>query len=181
MRLFTEWLRVGGPCDQVTSWLLSPVPVQGLVGQTEWSEHFPDCGGSFQSPVDVATTQTRFDPGLTPLTPLGYDQHGHQPFTLHNNGHTGEFGSGSSGEGVPAAPQPICWHRSTIRRWCSHVLSSCFCLHQLWSSSQTGWACQGCRGSSQQCRCTSIGGVGARARGAVNTPSTAWVQMQRCV
>uniref|UniRef100_H3CRJ6 carbonic anhydrase n=1 Tax=Tetraodon nigroviridis TaxID=99883 RepID=H3CRJ6_TETNG len=60
----------------------------GLLGQTEWSEHFPDCGGASQSPVDVATIQTRFDPGLTPLTPLGYDQHGHKPFTLHNNGHT---------------------------------------------------------------------------------------------
>lgn len=67
-------------------------PVKGLVGQTEWSEHFPDCGGSAQSPVDVATIHARFDPGLTPLTPLGYDQHGHMPFTLHNNGHTGKHG-----------------------------------------------------------------------------------------
>ncbi|XP_056902068.1 carbonic anhydrase 14 isoform X2 [Takifugu flavidus] len=65
-----------------------PWTYTGLVGQTEWSQHFPACGGSSQSPVDVATTRTRFDPGLTPLTPLGYDQHGHKPFTLHNNGHT---------------------------------------------------------------------------------------------
>ncbi|TNN02729.1 hypothetical protein fugu_010216 [Takifugu bimaculatus] len=65
-----------------------PWTYTGLVGQTEWSQHFPACGGSSQSPVDVATTRTRFDPSLTPLTPLGYDQHGHKPFTLHNNGHT---------------------------------------------------------------------------------------------
>uniref|UniRef100_H2M394 carbonic anhydrase n=2 Tax=Oryzias latipes TaxID=8090 RepID=H2M394_ORYLA len=60
----------------------------GLIGQSEWSEYFPDCGGTSQSPVDVITTQTRFDPSLTPVRPLGYSQHGNQPFTLYNNGHT---------------------------------------------------------------------------------------------
>ncbi|RVE62891.1 hypothetical protein OJAV_G00160090 [Oryzias javanicus] len=60
----------------------------GLIGQSEWSEYFPDCGGTSQSPVDVITTQTRFDPSLSPVTPLGYSQHGNQPFTLYNNGHT---------------------------------------------------------------------------------------------
>ncbi|XP_054637225.1 carbonic anhydrase 14 isoform X3 [Dunckerocampus dactyliophorus] len=60
----------------------------GLVGQSQWSEHFPECGGSSQSPVDVVTTQTKYDPGLPPLTPLGYSQHGNRPFTLYNNGHT---------------------------------------------------------------------------------------------
>uniref|UniRef100_A0A3Q2Z1P5 carbonic anhydrase n=1 Tax=Hippocampus comes TaxID=109280 RepID=A0A3Q2Z1P5_HIPCM len=60
----------------------------GMVGQSEWSEHFPECGGSSQSPVDVVTTQTKYDARLTPLTPLGYGQHGNRPFTLYNNGHT---------------------------------------------------------------------------------------------
>ncbi|XP_061737643.1 carbonic anhydrase 14 isoform X5 [Nerophis ophidion] len=60
----------------------------GLVGQSQWSEHFPECGGSSQSPVDVVTTQTKYDPGLSPLTPLGYSQHGNRPFSLYNNGHT---------------------------------------------------------------------------------------------
>uniref|UniRef100_A0A3B5B926 carbonic anhydrase n=1 Tax=Stegastes partitus TaxID=144197 RepID=A0A3B5B926_9TELE len=60
----------------------------GLVGQSEWSEYFPDCGGTSQSPVDVVTTQTKYDPGLMPVTPLGYSQHGNKPFTLYNNGHT---------------------------------------------------------------------------------------------
>ncbi|XP_020492830.1 carbonic anhydrase 14 isoform X1 [Labrus bergylta] len=61
---------------------------KGLVGQTEWSDYFPECGGTSQSPVDVVTTQTKYDPGLMPLTPLGYDQHGNRPFSLYNNGHT---------------------------------------------------------------------------------------------
>ncbi|XP_013860149.1 carbonic anhydrase 14 isoform X2 [Austrofundulus limnaeus] len=60
----------------------------GLVGQSDWSQYFPECGGSSQSPVDVTTTQTKYDPSLVPVTPLGYSQHGNQPFTLHNNGHT---------------------------------------------------------------------------------------------
>uniref|UniRef100_A0A8D3AZ47 Alpha-carbonic anhydrase domain-containing protein n=1 Tax=Scophthalmus maximus TaxID=52904 RepID=A0A8D3AZ47_SCOMX len=59
-----------------------------LMGQSEWPQYFPDCGGTSQSPVDVATTQTKYDPSLIPLTPLGYSQHGNRPFTLYNNGHT---------------------------------------------------------------------------------------------
>ncbi|MED6263160.1 hypothetical protein CHARACLAT_001545 [Characodon lateralis] len=60
----------------------------GFVGQSEWSEYFPDCGGTSQSPVDVITTQTKYDPNLIPVTPLGYSQTGSHPFSLHNNGHT---------------------------------------------------------------------------------------------
>lgn len=148
------------------------------MGQTEWSKHFPDCGGSSQSPVDVATTQTRFDPGLSPLTPLGYDQHGHKPFTLHNNGHTGKYGHREpwrrypSSPSVDPAPPSLLTQQRSFYTALARPPSCCFCLRQLWSSSQTGWACQGCRGSSQQCRCTSTGGVGARATGAANTPST---------
>uniref|UniRef100_A0A3B4TU31 carbonic anhydrase n=1 Tax=Seriola dumerili TaxID=41447 RepID=A0A3B4TU31_SERDU len=59
-----------------------------LVGQSEWSAYFPDCRGTSQSPIDVVTTQTKYDPSLIPLTPLGYSQHGNKPFTLYNNGHT---------------------------------------------------------------------------------------------
>uniref|UniRef100_A0A3Q0RHU5 carbonic anhydrase n=1 Tax=Amphilophus citrinellus TaxID=61819 RepID=A0A3Q0RHU5_AMPCI len=66
----------------------------GAAGLTfEWSDYFPDCGGTAQSPVDVITTQTKYDPSLSPVTPLGYSQHGNQPFTLYNNGHTGNYGS----------------------------------------------------------------------------------------
>lgn len=60
----------------------------GLVGQSEWSEHYPDCGGSSQSPVNVVTSQTKYEPSLNPITPLGYSQHSNEPFSLHNIGHT---------------------------------------------------------------------------------------------
>ncbi|KAG7247296.1 hypothetical protein CRUP_009256 [Coryphaenoides rupestris] len=59
-----------------------------MVGQSQWSEVFPACGGSSQSPVDVVTSQAKHDPTLAPLVPRGYSHHGNQPFTLHNNGHT---------------------------------------------------------------------------------------------
>lgn len=92
MRLFTGWLGASGPCDWVTSPLLSFSPCQkGLVGQTEWSQYFPECAGTSQSPIDVVSTQTKYDPSLTPVTPLGYSQLGHRPFTLSNNGHTGKY------------------------------------------------------------------------------------------
>ncbi|XP_053743032.1 carbonic anhydrase 14 isoform X5 [Synchiropus splendidus] len=76
-----QWTPV--PASDDISWTYT-----GLVGQSEWSEYFSDCGGTSQSPVDVVTTQTKYDPGLLPLTPLGYEQHGNRPFTLYNNGHS---------------------------------------------------------------------------------------------
>ncbi|KAI4874000.1 hypothetical protein NFI96_032080 [Prochilodus magdalenae] len=60
----------------------------GPVGQSEWSEFFPECGGPSQSPVDVDTSRTRYDSSLAPIKPLGYSQYGRDPFTLSNNGHT---------------------------------------------------------------------------------------------
>lgn len=65
--------------------------VLGAVGQTEWAEFFPDCGGSSQSPINVDTSQTLYDPMLIPVQPLGYNHYGNRPFTLYNNGHTGKF------------------------------------------------------------------------------------------
>ncbi|XP_061572895.1 carbonic anhydrase 14 isoform X2 [Cololabis saira] len=79
--VFFHWTAASSP-EEIT-WSYT-----GLIGQSEWSEHFPDCGGPSQSPVDVITTQTKYDPSLIPVTPLGYSQHGNMPFTLHNNGHT---------------------------------------------------------------------------------------------
>ncbi|XP_063055962.1 carbonic anhydrase 14 [Engraulis encrasicolus] len=59
-----------------------------LKGQPQWSEFFPDCGGSGQSPIDVDTSTAQYDPNLPPIKPLGYGQHGTEPFSLSNNGHT---------------------------------------------------------------------------------------------
>lgn len=62
----------------------------GAVGQSEWAELFPDCGGSSQSPINVDTSRTVHDPSLVAVEPLGYNQPGNKPFTLFNNGHTGK-------------------------------------------------------------------------------------------
>lgn len=61
------------------------------VGQNEWPKKFPECGGSSQSPIDVDSTKSRYDPSLPTLETLGYDQYGHEPFSLSNNGHTVEM------------------------------------------------------------------------------------------
>ncbi|XP_026226865.1 carbonic anhydrase 14 isoform X2 [Anabas testudineus] len=81
MLLCLQW--TAAPATKNIDWTYT-----GLVGQSEWSQYFPDCSGDSQSPVDVVTTQTKYDPSLIPLTPLGYSQHGNAPFTLYNNGHT---------------------------------------------------------------------------------------------
>ncbi|XP_071251088.1 carbonic anhydrase 14 isoform X4 [Salvelinus alpinus] len=79
--VFWQWTTTTGAA--VTYWTYT-----GSVGQSKWADYFPDCGGTAQSPVDVATVQTQYDPCLGPLTPLGYSQHGNKPFSLYNNGHT---------------------------------------------------------------------------------------------
>ncbi|XP_063735734.1 carbonic anhydrase 14 isoform X4 [Eleginops maclovinus] len=81
MLLCFQWTTA--PAAEEITWTYT-----GLVGQTQWPEYFPDCAGKAQSPVDVVTTQTKYDPSLLPLTPLGYSQHGNKPFTMYNNGHT---------------------------------------------------------------------------------------------
>ncbi|XP_034410234.1 carbonic anhydrase 14 [Cyclopterus lumpus] len=78
---FFQWTTA--PAAEEVTWTYA-----GLVGQSEWSQYFPECGGTSQSPVDVVTTLTKYDPSLIPLTPLGYSQHGNKPFTMYNNGHT---------------------------------------------------------------------------------------------
>ncbi|XP_029307930.1 carbonic anhydrase 14 [Cottoperca gobio] len=81
MLLCFQWTTA--PAGKEATWTYT-----GLVGQSEWSQYFPECAGTSQSPVDVVTTQTKYDPSLLPLTPLGYSQHGNKPFSLYNNGHT---------------------------------------------------------------------------------------------
>ncbi|XP_034163142.2 carbonic anhydrase 14 [Pangasianodon hypophthalmus] len=60
-------------------------------GQSEWPVLFPECGGSSQSPINVNTSKTWYEPSLPELRLLGYEQYGHEPFTLSNNGHTVEI------------------------------------------------------------------------------------------
>uniref|UniRef100_A0A3P8UPS8 carbonic anhydrase n=1 Tax=Cynoglossus semilaevis TaxID=244447 RepID=A0A3P8UPS8_CYNSE len=81
----------------------------GSVGQWQWPEYFPDCAGTSQSPVDVVTTQTKYDPSLGPVTPLGYDQHNNRPFTLYNNGHTGNYSTPCGGGAALSVQLHLHW------------------------------------------------------------------------
>uniref|UniRef100_A0A3P8UPQ3 carbonic anhydrase n=1 Tax=Cynoglossus semilaevis TaxID=244447 RepID=A0A3P8UPQ3_CYNSE len=74
-----------------------------------WPEYFPDCAGTSQSPVDVVTTQTKYDPSLGPVTPLGYDQHNNRPFTLYNNGHTGNYSTPCGGGAALSVQLHLHW------------------------------------------------------------------------
>ncbi|XP_058251378.1 carbonic anhydrase 14 isoform X3 [Hemibagrus wyckioides] len=82
----------------------------GATGQSEWPVFFPECGGSSQSPINVDTSKIHYDASLPELRPLGYEQYGHEPFTLSNNGHTVEIPL-PSWMGVAGLP----WHFSAVQ------------------------------------------------------------------
>ncbi|XP_056619452.1 carbonic anhydrase 14 isoform X2 [Triplophysa dalaica] len=82
----------------------------GAVGQSDWAEFFPDCGGSSQSPINVDTSRTVHDPTLLPVEPLGYNQPGNKPFTLLNNGQTVQM-TLPRWMGVAGLP----WHYSAVQ------------------------------------------------------------------
>uniref|UniRef100_A0A8C4SBP7 Alpha-carbonic anhydrase domain-containing protein n=1 Tax=Erpetoichthys calabaricus TaxID=27687 RepID=A0A8C4SBP7_ERPCA len=49
---------------------------------------YPDCGRNAQSPINIETQSTKYDPSLQPIKPLGYDSKLGEYFNLSNNGHT---------------------------------------------------------------------------------------------
>lgn len=57
-------------------------------GQKHWAESYPDCGGTFQSPINIKSADVSYDGTLPPIRPEGYSTQGGAPFTLTNNGHT---------------------------------------------------------------------------------------------
>lgn len=57
-------------------------------GQKHWAESYPDCGGTFQSPINIKSADVSYDGTLPPIRPEGYSTPGGAPFTLTNNGHT---------------------------------------------------------------------------------------------
>ncbi|XP_051779046.1 carbonic anhydrase 14 [Erpetoichthys calabaricus] len=57
-------------------------------GQDHWAEMYPDCGRNAQSPINIETQSTKYDPSLQPIKPLGYDSKLGEYFNLSNNGHT---------------------------------------------------------------------------------------------
>ncbi|XP_072292029.1 carbonic anhydrase 12-like [Eucyclogobius newberryi] len=60
----------------------------GPEGEQHWSEHFPYCGGAFQSPIHIRSDLFRFDPSLGPIVLKNYNLSPNEQLTLGNNGHS---------------------------------------------------------------------------------------------
>ncbi|XP_070686604.1 carbonic anhydrase 12 [Pempheris klunzingeri] len=60
----------------------------GLDGEQHWSKHYPYCGGTFQSPIDIKSELLRFDPTLRPIEVQNYNLSPNEQLTLGNNGHS---------------------------------------------------------------------------------------------
>lgn len=67
-----------------------PTNVAGINGQDHWYEHYPYCGGAFQSPIDISSNLLKFDPTLRPIEVHNYNLSPNEQLTLGNNGHSGE-------------------------------------------------------------------------------------------
>lgn len=59
----------------------------GADGPSEWSVHYPLCGGNAQSPIDIQSSSAVYSSGLT-LNFINYDVIGTESFTVINNGHS---------------------------------------------------------------------------------------------
>ncbi|KAM9753527.1 carbonic anhydrase 12 isoform 1-T1 [Menidia menidia] len=60
----------------------------GPQGEHHWSKHYPYCGGTFQSPIDIKSELLRFDPTLRPIEVQNYNLSPNEQLTLGNNGHS---------------------------------------------------------------------------------------------
>ncbi|KAM4573871.1 carbonic anhydrase 12 [Odontesthes bonariensis] len=60
----------------------------GPQGEPHWTEHYPYCGGAFQSPIDIKSELLRFDPTLHPIELQNYNLSPNEQLTLGNNGHS---------------------------------------------------------------------------------------------
>ncbi|XP_053282407.1 carbonic anhydrase 12 [Pleuronectes platessa] len=61
---------------------------RGPEGEHHWSNHYPFCGGAFQSPIDIKSDLLRFDPSLRPIEVHNYNMSPNEQLTLGNNGHS---------------------------------------------------------------------------------------------
>ena len=62
----------------------------GPEGQDHWEDHYPYCGGAFQSPINIQSELLRFDPTLRPVEVQNYNVLPNEQLTLGNNGHSGK-------------------------------------------------------------------------------------------
>ena len=111
----------------MTSWLLAmtaffpkcaeslgswPWSYHGKENPSTWKEHYSDCGGHHQSPVNIALKETVFDAGLADLN-INYEPN--VSAFLQNNGHSVQASfltgkSNISGGGLPSRFQAVQLH-----------------------------------------------------------------------
>lgn len=73
--------------------LAPPQHIPDLVpsGPTHWKEMAPACGGPAQSPINIDLHLVQRDPTLGPFILQGYNTAPPGPWTLENDGHTGQY------------------------------------------------------------------------------------------
>lgn len=74
--------------DSPSTLLQTPALVSS--GPTHWKELAPACGGPAQSPINIDLRLVQRDYTLEPFVFQGYDTAPLDPWTLENNGHTGQ-------------------------------------------------------------------------------------------
>uniref|UniRef100_A0A3Q2U4G2 Carbonic anhydrase n=1 Tax=Fundulus heteroclitus TaxID=8078 RepID=A0A3Q2U4G2_FUNHE len=100
----------------------------GPEGEHHWSKHYPFCGGTFQSPIDIKSELLRFDPALRPIEVQNYNLAPDEQLTLGNNGHSCEYKSAESSINLrhryTAAQLHFHWGSSSRPAGSEHMVNS---------------------------------------------------------